>query len=238
VLGLIGGVGGTITMAAYGYWVSAKNWNGIGWLPVMRLDNAVGYIMTGIFVVSMLVIGAAMLAGQDLTADDTGLLSLGTALEDSYGDWARILFLVGFLAVTTSSLLGVWNGVSLLFADWTRTVQLPHGKDIAIGHEAPRSEVYANAVAEKSIPFRFYLVWLTVPPMALLLFDQPFQLTLIYGVLGAAFMPFLGVTLMILLNSRRVSGAGRSGWLSNALLAGSSVLFLVLLVNQIRTSYF
>ncbi len=47
VLGLIGGVGGTITMAAYGYWMIAKGWKGTGWLSMMRLDNAVGYMMTG-----------------------------------------------------------------------------------------------------------------------------------------------------------------------------------------------
>src|SRR5690606_5917886 len=39
-LGLIGGVGGTVTTAAYGYWVQIKGWHGPGWLPLMRLDNA------------------------------------------------------------------------------------------------------------------------------------------------------------------------------------------------------
>jgi Mn2+/Fe2+ NRAMP family transporter len=250
VLGLIGGVGGTITMAAYGYWVSAKKWNGAGWLPTMRLDNAVGYVMTGIFVVAMLVVGAGMLAGQDLTKDDTGLLSLGTLLGEEFGDWARILFLAGFLAVTSSSLLGVWNGVSLLFTDWTRAIRLPHGRGVPVGRlrdeagvdadqaalaEIERNAVYESEVAERSTPFRFYLLWLTIPPMGLLFFDQPFALTLIYGVLGAAFMPFLGISLLLLLNGRRIEADGKSGWLSNVLLAGSSLLFVVILVNQIST---
>src|SRR5690606_6483417 len=51
VLGLMGGVGGTITMASYGYWTFAKGWRSPRWLPFMRTDNAVGYITTGIFVV-------------------------------------------------------------------------------------------------------------------------------------------------------------------------------------------
>ena len=118
-----------------------------------------------------------------------------------------------------------------------RSIGKPHGRDIAIGPDAP-ADAYHGEIAEKSVAFRAYLVWLTVPPMVLLLFDQPFQLTLIYGVLGAAFMPFLGISLLILLNSRRVAGAGRSGWLSNVALSGSSVLFLVLLVNTVWTSYF
>ena len=35
---------------------------------------------------------------------------------------------------------------------------------------------------------------------------------------------------MLLLNSRRVARDGRSGWVSNVLLAGASALFVVLLV--------
>jgi Mn2+/Fe2+ NRAMP family transporter len=243
VLGLIGGVGGTITMAAYGYWMIAKGWKGTRWLSMMRLDNTVGYVMTGIFVIAMLIVGAEMLRGQDLTSSDSGLLTLGTALGEAYGDWARIMFLIGFLAVTSSSLLGVWNGVSLLFTDWTRTIRLPHGAKAEAELEAAEAETardatvdptgtatgYEATVAERSLPFRGYLLWLTIPPMALLFFDKPFGLTLVYGVLGSAFMPFLGITLMLLLNSKRVVGAGRSGWVSNVLLTGASALFVVLL---------
>jgi hypothetical protein len=76
---------------------------------------------------------------------------------------------------------------------------------------------------------------LTVPPMALLFLDKPFGLTLVYGVLGAAFMPFLSVTLLLLLNARHVGEVGRSGWLSNLLLAGSTLLFVVILVNEVKT---
>jgi Mn2+/Fe2+ NRAMP family transporter len=239
VLGLIGGVGGTITMAAYGYWMIAKGWKGTGWLSMMRLDNAVGYTMTAIFVIAMLIVGSEMLLGQDLTQGDTGLLVLGNELGNRYGEWARILFLVGFLAVTTTSLLGVWNGVSLLFADWTRAIRLPHGSAAEIGAstaDGPPTATatgYEASAAERSTPFRAYLLWLTIPPMALLFFDRPFALTLVYGVLGAAFMPFLGGTLIMLLNSKRIAADGRSGWLSNTLLGAASALFVVLLVTDI-----
>jgi Mn2+/Fe2+ NRAMP family transporter len=246
VLGLIGGVGGTITMAAYGYWMMAKGWRDSRWMPMMRLDNAVGYVMTGIFVVAMLVVGAEMLLGQHLTESDRGLLTLGTELGERYGEWARLLFLVGFLAVTTTSLLGVWNGVSLLFADWTRAVRLSHGSRAreelaATSATEPAAEPGTDARPEstpgdeptRSTAFRGYLLWLTFPPMALLFLDKPFALTLVYGVLGAFFMPFLAFTLLVLLNSRRMVREHRSGWLSNLLLTGSGALFVVLLVNQL-----
>lgn len=242
VLGLIGGVGGTITMAAYGYWMIAKGWKGTGWLSMMRLDNLVGYVMTGIFVIAMLIVGAAMLRGQNIVSGDKGLLLLGDQLGGRYGEGARLLFLVGFLAVTSSSLLGVWNGVSLMFADWTRTIRLPHGKqaelEVPVSTEAaddPTVSVtgYAAGEAERSVPFRFYLIWLTIPPMILLTLGQPFALTIVYGVLGAAFMPFLGITLLLLLNSKRVAREARSGWLSNLMLVAASGLFLVLLVTEV-----
>lgn len=224
VLGLIGGVGGTITMAAYGYWMMAKGWRNTGWLAVMRLDNAIGYIMTAIFVVAMLVVGAEILRGQNLTENDRGLLTLGNALGERYGLWARILFLVGFFAVTWTSLLGVWNGVSLLFADWVRIIKLPHGRQA----DSDGPDAYDAEAIETSPAFRFYLVWLTFPPMTLLFFDRPFGITLIYGLLGAAFMPFLAVTLLVLLNSRFTPASGRPGVLSTFLLIATALLFLLL----------
>lgn len=231
VLTLIGGVGGTITLAAYGYWMLAKGWRGTGWLSMMRLDNAVGYVMTGIFVIAMLIVGAAMLRGQNLTEDDKGLLTLGNELGERYGEGARILFLLGFLAVTSSSLLGVWNGVSLMFADWTRTIRLPHG---AMAESASAEHArYAPGEAERSLPFRGYLIWLTIPPMLLLMLQRPFALTIVYGVLGAAFMPFLSITLLLLLNSKRVATEARSGWLSNLLLIATSALFVTLTVTEV-----
>ena len=203
----------------------------------MRLDNTIGYVMTGIFVISMLIVGAEILLGQELTASDSGLLTLGDQLATRYGDWARILFLIGFLAVTWTSLLGVWNGVSLLFHDWTRIIRLPHGRKAAVGPDTdPATEArtgYQAQVAERSLPFRGYLLWLTIPPMVLLFLDRPFAVTLVYGVLGAAFMPFLGVSLLLLLNSKRVGREGRSGWLSNIMLVAASSLFVVLLVTDL-----
>jgi Mn2+/Fe2+ NRAMP family transporter len=200
--------------------------------------------MTAIFVIAMLIIGARLLLGQDIVSGDEGLLVLGDELGTQYGQWARILFLVGFLAVTTTSLLGVWNGVSLLFTDWTRIIRLPHGKKAEVGGGGTRTTSadttetgYAAAAAERSLPFRAYLVWLTIPPMGLLFFDRPFALTLVYGVLGAAFMPFLGTTLLLLLNSRRVTPDGRSGWLSNIMLTAASALFVVLLVTELISRF-
>ena len=224
VLGLLGGVGGSITLAAYGYWLREKGWRQPAWMPMMRLDNGVAYVITAVFVVAMLIMGAALLfnSGQEIGGEE-GIVAFGELISERLGDDVRVLFLVGFLSAAMTSLLGVWNGVSLLFADFVRVVR---------GVPDEQADTYVN---ETSATFRFYVAWLTFPPMALLFLNQPIALVLVYAALGAIFMPFLAFTLLWLLN-RRVDGPHRNGWLSNATLSFSLVLFLVLAVNEIVTA--
>jgi Mn2+/Fe2+ NRAMP family transporter len=214
-LGLTGGVGGTITMAAYGYWIEAKGWRDAGWMQMMRWDNATGYVMTGVFVVSMLVVGAALLHGTGvvLAGGDRGLLDLAAVLTTRFGAAVATLFLVGFAATAFSSILGVWHGVSILFADFV---------DHARGRQARTPEALASSPA-----FRAYLFWLTFPPILLLTLGRPFQLVLVYGALGAFFMPFLALTLLWLLNSQHTPPAWRNSWISNLGLLLAALLFLV-----------
>ncbi|MFE9887566.1 Nramp family divalent metal transporter [Streptomyces scopuliridis] len=234
-LGLIGGVGGTITMAAYGYWVNAKGWTNTGWMKVMRLDNRVAYITTGLFVVAMLIIGAELLHSSQiaLTKGDRGLIDLGTILEDRFGATTAKLFLVGFFATSFSSLIGVWHGVSLMFADFVERIR----KDrvgVAADETKKTTEEVASGERERSVPFRAYLLWLTFPPISLLFLDEPFGLVVVYGVLGAFFMPFLALTLVWLLNSSRTPKEWRNGILSNVMLTAAGLLFVVLCVQQVR----
>ena len=219
-LGLIGGVGGTITTAAYGYWVNAKGWRGPAWIPMMRFDNFTAYAMTGIFVVAMLIVGAELLYSAQiaLASGERGLLELGDVLEQRFGRFVAIAFLVGFAASALSSLFGVWHGVSLLFSDFVEHLR---GREVRSDHP------------ERGWPFRAFLVWLTFPPMLLLFFERPFLLVIIYGVVGAFFMPFLAITLLLLLNSGRVPESDRNGWLSNGLLAAAALLFIALCAQQI-----
>ncbi|THJ65850.1 divalent metal cation transporter [Arthrobacter echini] len=224
VLGLAGGVGGTITLAAYGYWLREKGWNTPKWMRVMRVDNSVAYTMTGIFVICMLILGAELLftANIALQSGDRGLLDMGTVLEDRYGViWAKV-FLIGFWASSFSSLLGVWHGVSLMFADFWANFR-KQANDLS-DDDAPGSH---------STPARAYMLWLTIPPMLLLLLGRPFFLILLYGVLGSLFMPFLAITLLVLLNSSRLAQQWRNRWFSNVFLAITTVVFLVLGLNEL-----
>ncbi|MBA16954.1 MAG: iron transporter [Sphingomonas sp.] len=212
-LGLIGGVGGTITIAAYGYWTHAKGWRGPAWLGVMRLDNSVAYAVTGVFVIAMLIVGAELLYGAQvaLASGGKGLVDLSDILADRFGRPIAMAFLIGFAASAFSSLLGVWQGVSLMFADFVAHVG---------GREEPDPE--------RSLPYRAYLLWLTFPPMLLLFLGKPFFLVILYGAFGAFFMPFLAVTLLLLLNRGDMPVEGRNGWLSNLVLGAAALLFVAL----------
>ncbi|PPF57464.1 iron transporter [Clavibacter michiganensis] len=222
-LSIAGGVGGTITLAAYGYWLREKGWVAPRWMTVMRIDNSVAYVMSGIFVLSMLVVGAELLYSADIALADGegGLVQLADVLGERYGAFMTWFFLLGFFATSFSSILGVWNGVSLMFADFLGTVR---GLDV----EDPRRRLGGSY-------YRAFILWLTIPPIGLLFLDQPIGLIIAYGVLGALFMPFLAITLLVLLNTDRTPRAWRNRPLSNTVMGLSALLFVVLGVQQLVT---
>jgi len=225
-LGLIGGVGGTITIAAYGYWVQAKGWSDASWMRVMRLDNTTAYVVTGIFVISMLIVGAELLSTISFSdADDEALLRVAPILDQQFGEPMRWLFLVGFFATSFTSVIGTWNGVGLMFADFAESVTARMR-----GQELPSADKRATS---SSWWFRGYVLWMTFPPMVLLTLGEPIAVVIAYGVLGSVFLPFLALTLMWLLNTSRVPREHRNGLLSNVVLLGAAALFFVVAYDEI-----
>jgi Mn2+/Fe2+ NRAMP family transporter len=225
VLAIIGGVGGTYSLAAYTYWVRERGWRHSSWIPTMRTDLTFGYALTALFMVSMLVIGAELLFGTGTSiSDEEGLLALVDPLQDRFGLLARWAFLIGFWAVATGAMLGAWNGGAYLFSDVVRTIR---------GVPDEEAEEY---LSEKSIYFRGFLAWMTFPPMILLAFGQPVALVIVYASLGALFLPFLAITLLLLLNSRRVAPQYRNRIVSNVILAVSVIPFIVVGVQEVLGS--
>jgi Mn2+/Fe2+ NRAMP family transporter len=221
MIGLIGGVGGTITMASYGYWLAEKNWKGKEWIPTMRIDAKVAYTLTAIFTLAGLVIGAEFLGGTGVSIrDDQGLLHLADLLGEEFGTPMRWMFLVAFWSAAYTSLLGVWNGVPYLFADFIKTIRKKKG---------PGKQI----VSETEPAYRFYLAWLTFPPMILFYFGKPVELIIIYGALGSLFMPFLAISLLLLLNSKTVAQELRNKWGANIVLVSCLIMFAYLGVNEL-----
>lgn len=224
-LSIAGGVGGTITLAAYGYWLKEKGWYQPKWMRVMRIDNSVAYVISGIFVISMLIIGAELLYSANIAieAGDEGLVELSDVLAERYGEFVGNLFLIGFWAASFSSVLGVWNGVSIMFADFW-------------GRLRKKDEDHPDRRSGGKY-YKFYVLWLTFPPMLLLLLGKPVSIIIAYGVLGSLFMPFLALTLLLLLNGKHMPEQWRNGWLLNVILGLIAVIFLVLGVNELIGSF-
>jgi hypothetical protein len=174
VLGLVGGIGGSITLLAYGYWIREHGWAGAASAARVRLDLGVAYALTGLFGMAVLVLASRALGGgaQELPTGSKGLVALADTLQGAVGARALVLgavaravFLLGVWAAVFTSVLGVWQGVPYLFADL----------------QSARAGRFGEAVDVRSRPYRLYLLYLAIAPMALLLVARPFWLILAYG---------------------------------------------------------
>lgn len=207
-IALIGGVGGTLTVLCYGYWLREEDRDGREDLAGCRLDLAVGYLVTAVFGIAMVVIGSCV----DLDGSGAGLLvRLADLLEERLGTTARWVFLLGAFGAVFSSLLGVWQAVPYVFADFYRLVA-PSG---------------GAAVDPRSAPYRAYLWGLALVPMAGL--ALPFKdVQKLYAVVGAFFLPLLALTLLLLNGPRRWVGDLRNGVVTNVVLVVAVLFFAAL----------
>jgi Mn2+/Fe2+ NRAMP family transporter len=224
-IALLGGVGGTLTIIAYSYWMRETGREDPEDLRTCRLDLAAGYGMTALFGVAMLVVASGVGAGA--SGRGVGLVvgladavggSVGGAFGEAAGRVGRTTFLLGTFAAVFSSLLGVWQVVPLIFADWWG-----QRHRVGIGGSArPR------AVDPRSAPARGFLVWIALASLpGLLPFVSFAAVQQWYGYVGALFIPGLALTLL------RLNGRGgglpdalRNRW-SQSLLLGAASLAVI-----------
>ncbi len=218
LLGVLGGIGGTVTLLSYSYWVREKNRSGRPGVKDCRLDLGIGYGLTAFFGAAMVIIGSRVtVEGQGATV----ALVLADQLAGVLGPVGKWIFLWGFWGAVFSSLLGVWQSVPYLFADFIhlrRGVTLDESKEKNI---------------TKTKAYRGYLVALAVVPIHLLWFKVQ-QVQLVYAVTGALFMPLLALTLL-LLNTRTswVGGEFKNRWITNVLLLLILAFFLYIGIGEI-----
>jgi len=208
-VGLIGGVGGTLTLLCYGYWIREEGREGLGQLAVCRLDLGVGFGMTALFGLAMVLIGSRL----ETVGKGSGLIvDLASELGDGLGPAARWAFLLGAWGAVFSSLVGVWQAVPYVFADFWRLRDARLGEQRAVVSTAAR-------------PYRLYLFALAFVPL-LGLTTSFKQAQKAYAVVGAAFLPGLAFALLLLNRERLVGERGANRWLGVAGLAGTLAFFL------------
>jgi Mn2+/Fe2+ NRAMP family transporter len=186
---LIGGVGGTLTVLCYSYWLLEVNRTQSSDIWICRVDLGVGYAMTAIFGIAMVIVGSNI---QIEGSGATLLVDLAARLEEPIGPIGKWMFLLGAWGTVFSSLLGVWQAVPYLFADcW----------GLARGANQAR---HVDRIDTSALPYRSYLVVLAIVPM-LGLFTGFQQVQKLYTISGAMFFPFLALALLVF--------NGRSAWI-------------------------
>ena len=205
---LLGGVGGTLTVLCYGYWIREEGRLGTDYLRVCRIDLGVGYLVTAIFGVGMVIIGSTVeIDGRGATL----LVTLSDRLAESLGPVGRWMFLIGAAGAVFSSLLGVWQAVPYLFADWWALMR----RRAAGEGEVPPAETIDTG----SLPYRGYLFGLAVLPM-LGLFWSFQDIQKLYAIIGATFIPLLALALLAL--------NGRSEWVGDRFKNRPTTTFVLL----------
>jgi Mn2+/Fe2+ NRAMP family transporter len=229
---LLGGVGGTLTVLCYGYWIREEGRHGVAELRTCRIDLAVGYGATAVFGLAMVVIGSTL--GAEARGANL-VVALGERLGERLGPVGRWTFLFGAWCAVFSSLLGVWQAVPYLFADSWRLVV----RGEARGREAhDRAATLPRDTSDltRTRPYRLYLLGIaTVPALGLFFGFQSVQK--LYAVVGALFLPLLALALLLLNGRERWLGSHRNGRGTTALLLVTLAFFLLAGWWQVRKSF-
>jgi Mn2+/Fe2+ NRAMP family transporter len=185
-LALMGGVGGTLTVLCYGYWIREENRTGVNDLTLCRWDLGVSYAMMALFGMAMVVIATGMqLSGKGATL----VVDLAGRLDETLGPHARLLFLAGAWAAVFSSLVGVWQSAPYLFADFWNLFRSHR--------ELDAENFQPTRVDTRGWPYRSYLFVIALVPLAGLNYD--FELIQkVNSVFGALVMPMLAAVLLVL----------------------------------------
>ncbi len=230
-LALLGGVGGTLTLLAYGYWIREAGIRGLEHLPGCRLDLACGYVMTALFGIALTAIAAGVpisTGGEDL------FHRVGERLTQRLGPVGGQLYLAGVWCAVSACMLGVWQSAPLMFADWTRLVR-PARPSVAPlpAHHSPSDSEAADGLA-RTWTYRVYLLLLGILP--LITFEHSFaSVQRWFGVVGAAFVPLLALALLIM-NGRTdwVGKAASNGWAARCALGLAALVTLGGFVDELR----
>src|SRR5690606_3654173 len=223
VLSLIGGIGGSITMLSYNYWMREEKMHGAGYLSYVRADVAIAYIFTALFGLSIMLLAnrAFFLPGLPLT-DGQAVPKMAEMLGSSLGTFGVYAYSLGFWAAVFASLLGVWQSVPYLYADL-------YGIQKGLSPDERKAMTQVT-----SRPYRLALIFITLVPLPFAFTGRPIGVIIAYTIVGSFFVPFLAATLLYLNN--RIAWTepiAKNGWVTNLLLVAILALFLAVGIQEI-----
>jgi len=216
VLSVLGGIGGSVTMLAYNYWMREEKMAGPAWIRYVRADITIAYAFTAVFGISVMIVAnqAFHIPAVEIT-NAQAVTRMAETLRHIIGPAGFYAYSIGFWAAVFASLLGVWQSVPYLFADF-----------YGLMRKYPR-DTRDRLTAVSSRPYRLALLFITVAPIPFAFVDQPLFMIRTFTILGSLFIPFLAATLLYLNNFAIPAHGGmrRNSVLTNAVLASALVLF-------------
>ncbi len=223
VLSIIGGIGGSITMLSYNYWMREEKLAGSDALGYVRGDIAVAYLFTAIFGMSiMLIANEAFFVSRVTITDAQAVPKMAEVLGTLLGQFGVYAYSIGFWAAVFASLLGVWQSVPYLYADFYGVLT-----------RKPIDERRALTNV-KSTPYRLALVFLTLVPIPFAFTGRPVAIIVIYTIVGSLFVPFLAATLLYLNNRVAWTAAvPKNHWTTNLVLVAILALFAIVGAQEI-----
>jgi Mn2+/Fe2+ NRAMP family transporter len=229
VLSVLGGIGGSVTMLSYNYWLREEKMVGPKWVKLIRADITLAYVFTGVFGISVMSIAnqAFFLSGVKIT-DSQAVTKMAETLGAILGPLGFYAYSIGFWAAVTASLLGVWQSVPYIFADFWGLLR----------RYSPEKRNEITQVT--STPYRLALVYITVAAIPFAFMKQPLFIIKTYTIIGSLFIPFLAGTLLYLNNLRLPTNTGvkRNSLLTNAVMSLAMILFAYIAVRDLLKAAF
>jgi Mn2+/Fe2+ NRAMP family transporter len=224
VLSIVGGIGGSITMLSYNYWMREEQMDGAAWLGYVRGDLGIAYLFTAVFGMAIMMIANQAFHVSGVSITDAQAVSkmaemLG-AIIGGFGVWA---YSVGFWAAVFASLLGVWQSIPYLYADLYGIVT----------KLTPDERHRVTSVTSGT--YRVALAFVSLVPLPFAFTGRPLGIIVTYTIVGSLFVPFLAATLLYLNN--RVAWTApvpRNSWPTNALLVVILLLFAIVGGDEVR----
>lgn len=215
-LASFGGIGGTVTMLAYGYWMREEEQSNAGTPPSTpawsyRIDLGIAYTITAVFGIALTILSA------DVPINPSGsnlFQSVASRLAETIGPIAGWAYLAGAWCAVSACMLGVWQFIPLLFADFIsmRRDGSAIGADaMSLKQPAPRIDLSGTRA------FRIFLVGMATLPVLGVWIDFA-VVQRAFGILGSMFIPLLALALLLMNNCRSWVGPHANGVAANAAL--------------------
>jgi len=230
-IALFGGIGGTVTMLAYGYWMREEGQPKGGDQPSprawsYRIDLGIAYSVTVVFGIALTIVSA------DVPIHSSGanlFQAVAARLAETIGPVAAWVYLVGAWCAVCACMLGVWQFIPLLFADFMSIGRSRPGAVVTpASPEPPATKIDLS----RTRAYRTYLLGLATLPALGVWFDFA-DVQRAFGILGSMFIPLLALALLLMNNRRGWVGRHANGLAANAALVAALVAAIIGLAIEV-----